>query len=36
MFEQHQQQQIISEDLTIGKLFKDFYSIPDYQREYVW
>ncbi|WP_375470094.1 DUF262 domain-containing protein [uncultured Nostoc sp.] len=30
------QQTIKSLDLTIDKLFDDFYSIPPYQREYVW
>ncbi len=23
-------------DITLGELFKDFYLVPDYQREYVW
>lgn len=27
---------IESQDLSIGALFKDFYSVPDFQREYVW
>lgn len=27
---------IKSEDITLGKLFEDFYLVPDYQREYVW
>jgi uncharacterized protein with ParB-like and HNH nuclease domain len=27
---------IKSEDITLGKLFDDFYVVPDYQREYVW
>lgn len=27
---------IESQDLTVGALFKDFYSVPDFQREYVW
>ena len=27
---------IESQDLTIGSLFKDFFSVPDFQREYVW
>src|SRR5689334_10139392 len=27
---------IESEDLNLNKLFQDFYSVPDYQREYVW
>lgn len=30
------QQAIKSQDLTIEKLFDDFYLIPDFQREYVW
>jgi len=30
------QQTIESQDLTIAKLFDDFYHIPNYQREYVW
>jgi len=25
-----------SDDMSIEKLFKDFYEVPDYQREYVW
>ena len=25
-----------STDLTISKVFSDFYAVPDYQREYVW
>lgn len=29
-------QTIESQDLTIDKLFEDFYVVPDYQREYVW
>jgi uncharacterized protein with ParB-like and HNH nuclease domain len=29
-------QSIKSEDLTIEKLFKDFYVVPNFQREYVW
>jgi len=29
-------QLIESQDLTVGKLFHDYYSVPDYQREYVW
>lgn len=29
-------QRIDSHDLAIGDLFKDFYVVPDYQREYVW
>jgi len=27
---------IESQDLTVGKLFDDFFSVPDFQREYVW
>ena len=27
---------IESSDLSLGDLFKDFYSVPDFQREYVW
>ena len=27
---------IESQDLTVGALFKDFFSVPDFQREYVW
>jgi uncharacterized protein with ParB-like and HNH nuclease domain len=27
---------IESQDLSIGKLFNDFYVVPSYQREYVW
>lgn len=27
---------IESQDLSIGSLFKDFFSVPDFQREYVW
>lgn len=29
-------QSIHSSDINITKLFQDFYSVPDYQREYVW
>lgn len=29
-------QKIDSEDLSISDLFKSFYVVPDYQREYVW
>lgn len=29
-------QGIKSSDLSVGDLFKDFYTVPDYQREYVW
>jgi hypothetical protein len=29
-------QRIESDDLSIGDVFKDFYAVPDYQREYVW
>jgi len=27
---------IESQDLSVSALFKDFYSVPDFQREYVW
>jgi hypothetical protein len=27
---------IESKDLTLGEIFRDFYTVPDYQREYVW
>lgn len=27
---------IESSDLSLGDVFKDFYSVPDFQREYVW
>lgn len=27
---------IESQDLSVGTLFKDFFSVPDFQREYVW
>lgn len=27
---------IESQDLSVGALFKDFYSVPEFQREYVW
>ena len=27
---------IESTDLAIGQIFKDFYTVPDFQREYVW
>jgi len=30
------QQSIQSTDISIGNLFKDFYVVPSYQREYVW
>jgi hypothetical protein len=30
------QQTVRSDDLTIAELFKDFYVVPSYQREYVW
>jgi hypothetical protein len=29
-------QTIESQDMTLGKLFDDFYVVPDYQREYIW
>jgi tetratricopeptide (TPR) repeat protein len=30
------EQSIISEDMTLKKVFQEFYRVPDYQREYVW
>jgi hypothetical protein len=30
------EQSIRSEDMSIKRLFQDFYREPDYQREYVW
>jgi len=33
---EHTPLKIESQDLTVGALFKDFYSVPDFQREYVW
>jgi len=27
---------IESQDLSVEDLFKDFYAVPDFQREYVW
>jgi len=27
---------IESKDFTLGEIFRDFYAVPDYQREYVW
>ena len=27
---------IESQDVTIENLYKDFYAVPDFQREYVW
>jgi len=27
---------IESDDLSLADLFKDFYVVPDFQREYVW
>jgi uncharacterized protein with ParB-like and HNH nuclease domain len=29
-------QTVTSQDITVGDVFKDFYIVPDYQREYVW
>lgn len=29
-------QRIDSDDLSVADLFKSFYAVPDYQREYVW
>jgi len=36
MTEQTQLQTIESLDLSLGKIFSDFYVVPSYQREYVW
>jgi hypothetical protein len=30
------EQSIKSEDMTLKRAFQDFYTVPDYQREYVW
>jgi hypothetical protein len=30
------EQSIISDDMTLKRMFQDFYLVPDYQREYVW
>jgi hypothetical protein len=30
------EQNIHSEDMTLKRVFQDFYRVPDYQREYVW
>jgi hypothetical protein len=30
------QQTIRSEDISVGDLFKDYYLVPNFQREYVW
>ena len=30
------EQSIESEDMTLKRAFQDFYTVPDYQREYVW
>ncbi len=30
------QTKIDSSDLTLAEIFKDFYNVPDFQREYVW
>ncbi len=30
------EQSIDSQDMTLRRLFQDFYRVPDYQREYVW
>lgn len=27
---------IESKDFTLGEIFRDFYAVPDYQREFVW
>jgi hypothetical protein len=29
-------QSIQSQDIKISEVFQGFYSVPDYQREYVW
>jgi hypothetical protein len=33
---EHTAPKIESQDFSVGDLFKDFYSVPDFQREYVW
>jgi hypothetical protein len=30
------EQSIISDDITLKRVFQDFYRVPNYQREYVW
>src|SRR5271166_241782 len=30
------EQSIQSDDMTLKRVFQDFYRVPDYQREYVW
>jgi uncharacterized protein with ParB-like and HNH nuclease domain len=30
------EQSIQSDDMTVKRMLQDFYSVPDYQREYVW
>jgi len=30
------EQSIVPQDVTLKRLFQDFYRVPDYQREYVW
>jgi hypothetical protein len=30
------EQSIISDDMTLKRMFQEFYRVPDYQREYVW
>lgn len=30
------EQSIVSDDMTLKRMFQDFYRVPDYQREYVW
>ncbi|WP_245465570.1 DUF262 domain-containing protein [Mesorhizobium sp. M6A.T.Ce.TU.016.01.1.1] len=30
------EQSVISDDMTLKRMFHDFYRVPDYQREYVW
>ena len=33
---EHTAFKIESNDLAISEIFKDFYAVPDFQREYVW
>jgi uncharacterized protein with ParB-like and HNH nuclease domain len=30
------EQSIQSDDMTLKRVYQDFYRVPDYQREYVW
>ena len=30
------EQTIQSQDINVDNVFKSFYAVPDYQREYVW